>query len=119
MVGWDRWEKGKPRQGMLNVVKRAFAARGRCQAPGLNCPVSLLLGWLLGVVMAYPSLAANRTRLGGVVGKRAEAQMRVVVDEACDDDDDGVGGRQMPTHPYRAQRSRSHCCQMLGVLCIQ
>ena len=46
--------------------------------------------------MAYPSLAANRTRLGGVVGKRAEAQMRVVVDEACDDDDDGVGGRQMP-----------------------
>jgi hypothetical protein len=30
------------------------------------------------------------------VGKRAEAQMRLVVDEACDDDDDGVGGRQMP-----------------------
>ena len=44
----------------------------------------------------YPSLAANRTRLGGVVGKRAEAQMRVVVDEACDDDDNGVVGRQMP-----------------------
>ena len=44
----------------------------------------------------YPSLAASRTRLGGVVGKRAKAQMRVVVDEACDDDDDGVGGGQMP-----------------------
>jgi hypothetical protein len=36
------------------------------------------------------------------VGKRAEAQMRVVVNEACDDDyddgdgdGDGVGGRQM------------------------
>jgi len=38
-----------------------------------------------------PSLAANRTRLGGV---RAEAQMRVVVNVACDDDDDdGVCGR--------------------------
>jgi hypothetical protein len=49
----------------------------------------------LGVVVVYPSLAANRTRLGGVVGKRAEAQMRVVVNEACDDDDDGVLG-QMP-----------------------
>ncbi|KAH9967659.1 hypothetical protein BGW80DRAFT_1254616 [Lactifluus volemus] len=31
------------------------------------------------------------TRLGGVVGRRAEAQMRVVVDEACDDDANGVG----------------------------
>ena len=55
----------------------------------MNCPMSLLLGWLLGVVMAYPSLAVNRTRLGGVVGKRAEAHMRVVVDEAYDDDDNG------------------------------
>ena len=46
--------------------------------------------------MVHPSLAASRTRLGGVVGKRVEAQMRVVVDKACDDDNDGVGGRQMP-----------------------
>ena len=50
----------------------------------------------LGVVGVCPSLAAkcaNRTRLGGVVGMRDEAQMRVVVNEACDDDDDRVGGR--------------------------
>ena len=43
----------------------------------------------LGVVVVCPSLAAYRTRLEGVVGVRkwAEAQIRVVVNDVCDDDD--------------------------------
>jgi hypothetical protein len=59
----------------------------------------------LGLVVVCPSLAANGRRLGGVVGKwaeaqggvsRAEAQIRVVVNEACGDDDRVFGGGQMP-----------------------
>ena len=97
MVGWDRWKNKKPRQGMLKVVKRAFAARGRCWAPGLNCPMRpavRLAGW--GWSWCTPLLLRVERGWEGVVGKRAEAQMRVVVDKACDDDDDGVGGGQMP-----------------------
>jgi hypothetical protein len=56
----------------------------------------------LGLVVVCPSLAANGRRLGGVVGKwaeaqsgvsRAEAQIRVVVNEACGDDDRVFGSR--------------------------
>ncbi len=49
-----------------------------------------------------------------MVGKRAEAQMRVVVNEACDDDDDGVGGRAdalgvcPPSHWRRLGSSGEH-----------
>ena len=49
-----------------------------------------------------------------MVGKRAEAQMRVVVNKACDDDDDGVGGRAdalgvcPPSHWRRLGSSGEH-----------
>jgi hypothetical protein len=61
-------------------------------------------GWL-GVVVVYLSLAVNRTRLGGVVDKRAEAQMRVVVNEACNDDNGVLGQMPLGVSPQSLEKT--------------
>jgi len=55
-----------------------------------------------------PSRAVNEARLEGVdrvVGKRAEAQMGLVVNGTCGDDDMVCGGGQMPrVRPHSLRR---------------